>query len=172
MPLQYCLLLLEKRLLVRPSTGHWRMFTTAAVRSPEKDTKLGIDKGGVSLLPNFDVTAGSASKGSVSLRVRSGARALRAAPVAPRGAHRGASVPVRAIGGKKGASASADGKKAAAKSVGKEKKSSGKTGTAIGESPLSNLSVPLPVAGIMSTRGCGERRREPSPRASFWIPLR
>ena len=51
---------------------------------------------------------------------------------------------MRAIGGKKGAS---DGKKAAAKSVGKEKKSSGKTGTAIGESPLSNLPVPLPVAG-------------------------
>ena len=54
---------------------------------------------------------------------------------------------MRAIGGKKDASASADGKKAAAKSVGKEKKSSGKTGTAIGESPLSNLPVPLPVAG-------------------------
>ena len=92
-------------------------------------------------------TAASIATPRVSLRVRSGARALRAAPVAPRGAHRGASVPVRAIGGKKGASASADGKKAAAKSVGKEKKSSGKTGTAIGESPLSNLPVPLPVAG-------------------------
>ena len=89
-------------------------------------------------------TAASIATPRVSLRIRSGARALRAAPVAPRGAHRGASVPVRAIGGKKGAS---DGKKAAAKSVGKEKKSSGKTGTAIGESPLSNLPVPLPVAG-------------------------
>ena len=89
-------------------------------------------------------TAASIATPCVSLRIRSGARALRAAPVAPRGAHRGASVPVRAIGGKKGAS---DGKKAAAKSVGKEKKSSGKTGTAIGESPLSNLPVPLPVAG-------------------------
>ena len=89
-------------------------------------------------------TAASIAPPRVSLRIRSGARALRAAPVAPRGAHRGASVPVRAIGGKKGAS---DGKKAAAKSVGKEKKSSGKTGTAIGESPLSNLPVPLPVAG-------------------------
>ena len=92
-------------------------------------------------------TAASIATPRVSLRIRSGARALRAAPVAPRGAHRGVSVPVRAIGGKKGASASADGKKAAAKSVGKEKKSSGKTGTAIGESPLSNLPVPLPVAG-------------------------
>ena len=30
---------------------------TAAVRSPEKATKLGIDEGGVALLPNFDVTA-------------------------------------------------------------------------------------------------------------------
>ena len=30
---------------------------TAAVRSPEKATKLGINKGGVALLPNFDVTA-------------------------------------------------------------------------------------------------------------------
>ena len=89
-------------------------------------------------------TAASIATPRVSLRIRSGARALRAAPVAPRGAHRGASVPVCAIGGKKGAS---DGKKAAAKSVGKEKKSSGKTGTAIGESPLSNLPVPLPVAG-------------------------
>ena len=89
-------------------------------------------------------TAASIATPRVSLRIRSGARALRAAPVAPRGAHRGASVPVRAIGGKKGAS---DGKKAAAKSIGKEKKSSGKTGTAIGESPLSNLPVPLPVAG-------------------------
>ena len=93
-------------------------------------------------------TAASIVTPRVSLRIRSGARALRAAPVAPRGARRGASVPVRAIGGKKDASASAaDGKKAAAKSVGKEKKSSGKTGTAIGESPLSNLPVPLPVAG-------------------------
>ena len=92
-------------------------------------------------------TAASIATPRVSLRIRSGARALRAAPVAPRGAPRGASVPVRASGGKKGASASADGKKAAAKSVGKEKKSSGKTGTAIGESPLSNLPVPLPVAG-------------------------
>ena len=92
-------------------------------------------------------TAASIATPRVSLRIRS--RALRAAPVAPRGAHRGASVPVRAIGGKKGASdgKKADGKKAAAKSVGKEKKSSGKTGTAIGESPLSNLPVPLPVAG-------------------------
>jgi hypothetical protein len=89
-------------------------------------------------------TAASIATPRVSLRICSGAHALRAAPVAPRGAHRGASVPVRAIGGKKGAS---DGKKAAAKSVGKEKKSSGKTGTAIGESPLSNLPVPLPVAG-------------------------
>ena len=89
-------------------------------------------------------TAASIATPRVSLRIRSGARALRAAPVAPRGAHRGASVPVRAIGGKKGAS---DGKKAAAKSIGKEKKSSGKTGTAIGESPLSTLPVPLPVAG-------------------------
>jgi hypothetical protein len=89
-------------------------------------------------------TAASIATPRVSLRIGSGAHALRAAPVAPRGAHRGASVPVRAIGGKKGAS---DGKKAAAKSVGKEKKSSGKTGTAIGESPLSNLPVPLPVAG-------------------------
>ena len=30
---------------------------TAAVRSPEKASKLGIDRGGVELLPGFDVTA-------------------------------------------------------------------------------------------------------------------
>jgi hypothetical protein len=40
----------------------------AAVRSPDKAKKMGLDAGGVTLLPGFDVTADAAGReGCVSL---------------------------------------------------------------------------------------------------------